>query len=303
MCYDAIMANKRFYYRNKSKSPKEDARAAIRAEVLARYDGAQLELTVGQLGLGEDICKLLVDNKISTAADLVVRTEKDMYRVQGLNKRVLGEVKAALKAHNMSLVEDVAQRKAEDPQKTEEKSARGGKFGLADRAKPAKGEMSAPERQKLGKKQNAQQQKGAAVPMPPERPKLDKPLPEEEWHKVLKGGKWGFNDGIRTVIVPMYDEVFCFKEGLASVEKDGKCGYIDSSNNIVIPFEYDTAMSFSEGLAMVVKGDKCGYINKQNELVFPYEYDAATAFEDGEAKVKKAGKWATLSKDGTLSWI
>lgn len=87
-------------------------------------------------------------------------------------------------------------------------------------------------------------------------------MPIGEWRKVLKGGKWGYSDGFKIVIPTMYDEIFAFKDGLASVEIDEKCGYIDKDNNVVIPLDYDTAMSFSEGLAMVVKGDKCGYINK-----------------------------------------
>lgn len=97
-------------------------------------------------------------------------------------------------------------------------------------------------------------------PQKPER--LTEPLPIGEWRKVLKGGKWGYSDGFKIVIPTMYDEIFAFKDGLASVEIDEKCGYIDKDNNVVIPLDYDTAMSFSEGLAMVVKGDKCGYINK-----------------------------------------
>ncbi|MCQ2603059.1 MAG: WG repeat-containing protein, partial [Clostridia bacterium] len=108
--------------------------------------------------------------------------------------------------------------------------------------------------------------------------KLTEPLPVEKWRKIQKNGKWGFYDGFKTVIPSMYDEVFSFKEGLASVELDEKCGYIDSENNIVIPFDYETAMSFSEGYAAVCKTVKFGYINKQGEVVIPFEYDAATPF-------------------------
>lgn len=137
-----------------------------------------------------------------------------------------------------------------------------------------------------------------------ERPKkLTEPLPVPEWRKIQKSGKWGFYDGFKTVIPAMYDEVFFFKEGLAAVELDEKCGYIDAANNVVIPFEYETAMSFSEGLASVVKGGKCGYINKDNEVVIPFIYDAATPFEGGEGKVKKDGRWGTIFPDGSVKWI
>ena len=92
-------------------------------------------------------------------------------------------------------------------------------------------------------------------------------------------------------------------EGVAAVENEEKCGYIDPTGEVVIPLMYETAMSFSEGLASVVSGGKCGYINKQNEVVIPFVYDAATPFEGGEAKVKKDGRWGTLFPDGTVRWI
>ncbi len=306
------MANRKYYHRNHSKSSSKN-RLESRIETLKDLSEQQLSLTLLDLGLSEGTVKLLSGSGILTAADLVIRTEKDMYKVQGLNKRNLAEIKEALKAKGMTLYvlpetesgEDGAKSEAPKPanqpsadkkkperQTPESKSEQGNgstreehvtKFGLADRRE---------------QKQPPKQQSRAARP---ERPvKVPEPLPTELWRKVLKGGKWGFSDGLKIVIPPMYDEVFSFKEGLASVEIDGKCGYIDSENNVVIPLEYDLAMSFSEGLAMVARGEKCGYINKQNEVVIGFDYDAASPFEGGEAKVKKDGKWSTITPDGTL---
>lgn len=286
------MANKKFYGKNKNKNSRAVANKAASAE-LEKYSAEQLSLTLEELGLIEKTRELLQKNNISTSADLVVRTSRDMFKIQGLNKRILFEVKDALRAHNMSLRVDenvsARQKKLDDAGNTDHREQnkpvvqdenRGTpKFGLADR--------------RVDKPQKRAKQ--------PE--KLTEPLPQEEWRKVMKGGKWGFSDGFNFVIPAMYDEVFYFKEGLASCELNGKCGYIDGNNEVVIPFEYDTAMSFSEGYAMVVKGEKCGYINKNNEVVIPFEYDAATPFEEGEAKVKKDGKWATLTPDGKLVWI
>lgn len=335
------MANKKFYYRNKNRSAKDDALATQRKEALAGYTKEQLDLTLEALGLGEPVRALLSSNKIAIASDLVTRTQKDMYKVQGFNKHMLTEVEQSLARNGMALMDDVSdkRRPAQDKQPLKDKAvndkvrnadddsaakgadkgkttsvgetkARTVRFGLADKSANRQTDAQTKQDRQIAKatarqeRQNAKKAgKQVAIPMAPDKPKITQPLPVEHWRKVLKGGKWGFSDGIRTVIAPSYDEVFCFKEGLASVELDGRCGYIDSENNIVIPFEYDTAMSFSEGLAMVVKGEKCGYINKQNEVVFPFEYDAATAFENGEAKVKKAGKWATLKKDGSFSYI
>ncbi len=298
------MANKKYYYRNKTKASRQAAKESARDAAASKYSMQQLSVPIGELGLSEATLALLQKNSVQTAGDIVLMTEKDMYRIQGLNKRMLTEIKTALRAKDMELMPDASAPASEAPQKKEKPKQDAGarqaepsqpqrkgerRFGLADRReepKPAK---------------PRQLQERGAKPRVPE--KLTAPLPVEQWRKIMKGGKWGFSDGFKVVIPAMYDEVFCFKEGLASVELEGKCGYIDPENNVVIPFEYEIAMSFSEGLAMVVKTDKCGYINKQNEVVIPFLYDAATPFEEGEAKVKKDGRWATVYPDGKLVWI
>lgn len=292
------MANRKFYYRNKNKKPqvRED-------EVSVNYTADQLSVSTRDLGISEALCELLAKNRVESAGDLVKRTEKDMYRVQGFNKKMLFEVRDALKRAGMSFrAEEVKKSdgKPEQNRKVEQRQGKnassdtkesaphreGSKFGLADRRSDDRAR---------------QPQKQAQPTRRPE--KLTEPLSIENWRKIIKGGKWGFSDGFKTVIPAMYDEVFCFKEGLASVEIDGKCGYIDGENNVVVPLDYDIAMSFSDGLAMVAKGEKCGYINASNETVIPFVYDAGTPFENGEAKVKKDGKWATLTKDNKLTFI
>lgn len=318
------MANKkRYYHKNRAQKPDNAENSAIQQQT-ARYSQEQLAQTLQNLGISETTCALLEKNRIATAADLVRRTEKDMYKVQGLNKKILFEIKDALKANGMALREEVkaqqprqkndskevkdAAADAKEPQKKQKtdknskqsvdvEQKRTSKFGLADKQTSAKP-------QKQGQAQKNQNQKDKTPQQKPQRPeKLTEPLPFGEWRKVLKGGKWGYSDGFKIVIPTMYDEIFAFKDGLASVEIDEKCGYIDKDNNIVIPLDYDTAMSFSEGLAMVVKGDKCGYINKNNETIIPFEYDAGTPFEDGEAKIKKDGKWGTINTEGKIVWI
>ena len=299
--------NKRYYHRNnKNKGAKQQVDTAV---VVEQYSSEQLARTIAELGISEPVCELLSKNRIETAADLVVRTEKDMYRVQGFGKKMLYEIKEALRAVDMELRHEEPKAKPQKQpkqqqsvQNAKEENAHSSKFGLADRKADVKPKQQQGQKQPQGQKQAAQKQQPART-APAKQEKLTAPLSVENWRKVMKGGKWGYSDGFKIVIPTMYDEVFCFKEGLASVEIDGKCGYIDDKNNVVIPFEYDTAMSFSEGYAMVVKGDRCGYINKDNEVVVPFIYTAATPFEGGEAKVRKDGKWATLSKDGNLVWI
>ncbi len=306
------MANKKQYYKNRNRRPAKPAEN--NNATLTQYSSEQLTLTLEELGVSETTVALMKKNRINLASDLVVRTEKDMYRVQGLNKKILFEIKDCLKKQGMALrPDDVAKVKADEQavapkqnaqkqdkqkaqkqdkaDKTDTSVEKGSKFGLADKKslkdKPQKQDNKQPKQDKQKRVEKD------TTPI----------LQKGDWRKVMKGGKWGYSDGSKIVIPTMYDEIFAFKEDLASVEIDEKCGYIDKENNVVIPLDYDTAMSFSEGLAMVVKDGKCGYINRNNEVIIPFEYDAATPFEDGEAKVKKDGKWGTLTPDNKVSWI
>lgn len=54
-------------------------------------------------------------------------------------------------------------------------------------------------------------------------------------------------------IKPQYEDANLFTEDLAAVKKNGKWGYIDHDNKVVIPFQYELAYDFSEGYAIVAK--------------------------------------------------
>lgn len=327
------MANKKRYYKNRSPKQNAQNQESVNQQT-ARFSQEQLALSTEDLGISESTRELLLKNRIQTAADLVKRTEKDMYKVQGLNKKILFEIKDALKAKDMRLrpepVKETTkqdnqnasqneQRKGADAQSSDSKrqndkkqpsskergetvERRNDKSTGADRQERSKFGLSDRASAKPQNKQSANQKQSDKKPQKTVE-KLTEPLKPGQWRKVLKGGKWGYSNGFKIVIPTMYDEIFAFKEGLASVEIDEKCGYIDEENNVVIPLDYDTAMSFSEGLAMVCKGEKCGYINKNDEVVIPFEYDAGTPFENGEAKIKKDGKWGTITTDGKITWI
>lgn len=69
-------------------------------------------------------------------------------------------------------------------------------------------------------------------------------------------GKWGFKDGKNTIIVqPKYDETRPFSEGMAAVciteDNTKKWGYIDQNGKEIVPLIYGDAIRFSEGLAAV----------------------------------------------------
>lgn len=69
-------------------------------------------------------------------------------------------------------------------------------------------------------------------------------------------GKWGFKDDKNKIIVqPKYDKTKPFAEGMAAVgiteEGAEKWGYIDQNGKEIIPLIYGDAIRFSEGLAAV----------------------------------------------------
>lgn len=73
-------------------------------------------------------------------------------------------------------------------------------------------------------------------------------------------------------IAPQYEDARQFSDGLAAVKKNGKWGYIDYDNNVVIDFQYDYAWDFNEGYAIV------GSITKtldqvRAEHLAEYDYD------------------------------
>jgi hypothetical protein len=72
-----------------------------------------------------------------------------------------------------------------------------------------------------------------------------------------------------------YDKIYAEYCGLRSVDKDGKVGFIDKNNKLVIPLMYDGTYGFNSTykIAGVSKNKRRGYINLKNEVVIPLEHD------------------------------
>ena len=95
-----------------------------------------------------------------------------------------------------------------------------------------------------------------------------------------------------------YKKVGCLSEGLATVQKEHKFGFIDKDGKVVIPVEDDHVSDFKEGLAHAKKGSKKGYIDTTGKTVIPFEYHFANDFENGMAKVNKGDDWFYIDKTG-----
>ncbi len=109
---------------------------------------------------------------------------------------------------------------------------------------------------------------------------------------VKKEGKYGIINHKGKQILPCeYDysnrapEEYIFHDGMAIIEKEGKYGFIDTKGDIVIPIQYPKVFYFSEGLAPVCKNNVWGYIDKENNEVIPFMFGPCSAFEYGRASV------------------
>ena len=89
------------------------------------------------------------------------------------------------------------------------------------------------------------------------------------------------------------------RDGLFSVKRGNKYGYIDADGNTVIPFEWDEAFDFSEGLAGVCKNDKWGYIDTTGSIVIPLEYERTGYFSEGMGYIKDKGKAGFIDITGS----
>lgn len=96
------------------------------------------------------------------------------------------------------------------------------------------------------------------------------------------------------------DYVDRFYEELARTKLQGKWGFIDKSQKLVIPRRYEMVRSFSGGLAAVQVGENWGYIDHSGELVIPLQFDDAKRFQGRFAVVSKRGKWVWIDKTGSI---
>ncbi|WPC42631.1 WG repeat-containing protein [Clostridium sp. JS66] len=86
------------------------------------------------------------------------------------------------------------------------------------------------------------------------------------------------------ILQPIYDSIMNASDGIFSVTKNGKDGYVDVNGKIVIEFKFACAHNFSEELAIVhTENRKYGVINKTGEFVIEPRFNYLRDFKDGLA--------------------
>ncbi len=116
-------------------------------------------------------------------------------------------------------------------------------------------------------------------------------------------GKWGYLDLFDKVVIPNeFKLAYAFSEGYAFAGSDYELGVIDTKGNRIGKpiYEKFKQPGFREGMAAVRKRGKWGFINTASELVIPAEYEDVGYFAHGLAPVKVDGLWGYIDKEGTI---
>lgn len=125
----------------------------------------------------------------------------------------------------------------------------------------------------------------------------------QQLNPFVVNGKWGYRDANDQVIVePQYDMGFLFEEDMAIVILSNKRGFIDKTGKLVIPLKYDGADNFSGGIAQVEINGKWGLLDKSGKEITPVKYNYIGKYADGLYRVSvgkgKDAKWGFIDKAG-----
>jgi hypothetical protein len=83
-------------------------------------------------------------------------------------------------------------------------------------------------------------------------------------------------------------------------KNDDLAGFIDTTGKFAIMPEYDAVTDFYDGLAVVSKNDSVFFINKENVNPFHKSFAEAYAFRYGMAPVKQGNSWFFINRLGEV---
>jgi hypothetical protein len=120
-----------------------------------------------------------------------------------------------------------------------------------------------------------------------------------------RGWLYGYIDKSgKVVIKPRFTYAYPFREGLAAVCLDIKCGFIDKTGKIAIAPKYRVTAPFSGGLGIAgFDHDAIGFVDKNGEMVIQPQFGfmGGTGFnEDLSAVAIPYGRYGYIDKQGSL---
>lgn len=118
-----------------------------------------------------------------------------------------------------------------------------------------------------------------------------------------ENGKWGLIDTLGNYLIQPSDyEGIGYVQYLNNripVKKDGKWGYINRDNEIVIPCQYDYANTFFSNYADVKKGNLCGLIDSLGTQIIPFKYEELIALSPW-IRAKLNGKYGFIDMNDNI---
>jgi len=104
-----------------------------------------------------------------------------------------------------------------------------------------------------------------------------------KYFQVIKNGKTGFrNLDNKIIIEPQFDNAEMFSEGYSSVKVGNKCGLIDEAGKFVLPLQfYEFLGSVHNGLISFRTKDKYGFIDVKGEVKIEPQFDWVGDFTEG----------------------
>jgi len=122
---------------------------------------------------------------------------------------------------------------------------------------------------------------------------------------ACEGRRWGLID--RTgewVVSPEPGRPPVFQEDRAPVFGLGEggryCGYVDLSNQMVIPARFEDCRPFREGLAAAKQNGKWGFLGPAGVWFIEPQYDFARNYSDAKAAVWMTGRMGFLNRAGKV---
>ena len=119
--------------------------------------------------------------------------------------------------------------------------------------------------------------------------------------------KYGFVDTSGAVVIPCYrDKLNGFHDGLAAFRENGKYGFINKDDEVVIkpvwranvPY-YVEDMNFYDGRCAIVDDKmEIGFIDKSGRLAIQCKWKKSESFHDGTAWVWVENTWKLINKNG-----
>lgn len=117
-----------------------------------------------------------------------------------------------------------------------------------------------------------------------------------------QNGRYGFRDmDERVVIAPKFEDAGPFSEGVSAVKLNGKYGYILPIGDLALGWFEEFCGDFANGLAPLKKGGKAGYINRKGEMVIEHQWDYAGVFAEQFAVVGKAKRFGLIDLAGNVT--